>query len=296
MLSGIGDPSELGRHGIPVRHALPGVGKNLQDHLDFVISYQSRQTDMFGIGAVGTVNLTKAIFEWRKTGKGMIATPFAEGAGFIKSSPDLDRPDLQLHFVISMVDDHARKLHLGYGFSCHVCVLRPKSRGEVGLNDADPLSAPRIDPKFLSDPADAALLLKGVKQMRQIMHAPALAKYHHKELYTAGIHADAELLEQIRNRADTIYHPIGTCKMGTDDMAVVDPQLRVHGIAGLRVVDASVIPTLMGGNTNAPTIMIAERAAEWMKADRQQKTAGNLAVDTQHNDYKEPLATKELSI
>jgi choline dehydrogenase-like flavoprotein len=296
MLSGIGDPVELGRHRITVRHALPGVGKNLQDHLDFIISYQSKQTDLFGIGAVGMVNLIKAIFEWRKTGKGMIATPFAEGAGFIKSSPDLDRPDLQLHFVISMVDDHARKLHLGYGFSCHVCVLRPKSRGEVGLNDADPLSAPRIDPKFLSDPDDAALMLKGVKKMRQIMHAPALAPYHHKELYTADVHADEELMEHIRMRADTIYHPVGTCKMGTDDMAVVDPQLRVHGIAGLRVVDASIIPFLMGGNTNAPTIMIAERAAEWMKADMQHKVAGSLAAEPQHNGYQETLANKELSI
>jgi choline dehydrogenase-like flavoprotein len=278
MLSGIGDPVELGRHAIPVQHALPGVGKNLQDHLDFTISCRSTQKDVFGIGFAGGIAITKAMLEWRRTGKGMLATPFAEGAGFIKSSPELDRPDLQLHFVISMVDDHARKLHIGYGYSCHVCVLRPKSRGEVGLTDADPLSPPKIDPKFLSDEDDARLLLKGAKQMREIMNAPSLAKYRRCELHTEGVHEDEALMQQIRARADTIYHPVGTCRMGTDAMAVVDPQLRVHGIEGLRVVDASVFPTLIGGNTNAPTIMIAERAAEWMKAGVGSTTVGAAPV------------------
>ncbi|HEY8711171.1 MAG TPA: GMC oxidoreductase, partial [Burkholderiaceae bacterium] len=267
MLSGIGDPDELARHGIAVHHSLPGVGKNLQDHLDFILSYKSKETDLFGIGAVGTFNLIRAVLEWRKSGKGMLSSPFAEGAAFIKSSAQLDRPDLQLHFVISIVDDHARKLHLGYGFSCHVCVLRPKSRGEVGLTNADPLSAPRIDPNYLSHADDAALLLTGVKQTRKILRSPALVKYRHKEIYTENVESDEELLQHIRARADTIYHPVGTCRMGTDSMAVVDPQLRVRGVAGLRVVDASVMPTLIGGNTNAPTIMIAERAAEWMRAD-----------------------------
>lgn len=266
MLSGIGDPAELARHGIAVQHALPGVGKNLQDHLDFILSYKSKDTDLFGIGAIGTVNLVKAILEWRQTGKGMIATPFAEGGAFIKTTPDLARPDVQLHFVISIADDHARKLHLGYGFSCHVCVLRPKSRGEVRLNDGNPRSAPQIDPQYLSVPDDMATLLKGVRKMREILRSPAFARYRDKELYTAEVESDEQLAEHIRLRADTVYHPVGTCKMGSDAMAVVDPQLRVHGIAGLRVVDASVMPTLIGGNTNAPTIMIAERAAEWMRA------------------------------
>ena len=267
MLSGIGDPAELSAHGIAVQHPLPGVGKNLQDHLDFIIGYKSRETDLFGLGAVGAVNLVRAMLEWRKTGKGMVATPFAEGAAFIKSLPELDRPDLQLHFVIAIVDDHARKLHPGYGFSCHVCVLRPKSRGEVGLNDANPLSPPRIDPKYLSHPDDVASILKGARQLHKILNAPALSKYRLREIYATDISNDEALLQSIRARADTIYHPVGTCRMGTDPMAVVDPQLRVHGVTGLRVVDASVMPTLIGGNTNAPTIMIAERAAEWMRAD-----------------------------
>ncbi len=272
MLSGVGDPATLARHGIAPRHALPGVGQNLQDHCDFILSYRSKQTDLFGIGAAGTLNLVKAMRQWRKDGSGMIATPFAEGGAFLKSSPELARPDLQLHFVISMVDDHARKLHTGYGFSCHVCVLRPKGRGEVGLSGADPLAPPRIDPRFLSDDEDVALLLEGTRRMRRIVHAPALAKYRHRALHAEAA-SDAEWVQQIRSRADTIYHPVGTCRMGAADdaAAVVDPRLRVRGIGALRVVDASVMPTLIGGNTNAATIMIAERAAEWMRAGR---TAG----------------------
>jgi hypothetical protein len=146
-----------------------------------------------------------------------------------------------------------------------VCVLRPKSRGEVGLYDANPLSAPRIDPKFLSHPDDLALLMDGARKTHAIMGAPSLAKYAPRSIYPVDFNDDAALEAAIRARADTIYHPVGTCKMGTDAMAVVDPQLRVHGLEGLRVVDASVYPNLTSGNTNAPTIMIAERAAEWLR-------------------------------
>ena len=270
MLSGVGEPAALARHGIALRHALPGVGQNLQDHCDFIVSYESKETDLFGLGAVGTLNLAKAMRQWRRDGSGLIATPFAEGGAFVKSSPELARPDLQLHFVISMVDDHGRRLHAGYGFSCHVCVLRPRSRGEVGLDSADPLAPPRIDPRFLSDDEDVALLLEGTKRMRQIVRAPALAKYRQRELHTEGVESDAALVQHIRARADTIYHPVGTCRMGAADDAgaVVDARLRVRGLDALRVVDASVMPTLVGGNTNAATVMIAERAAEWMRAGR----------------------------
>ena len=265
QLSGVGREEDIRPHGIEMRHHLPGVGQNLQDHLDFTLAYKSRDRDNFGISLPGSVSLLGHILNWRKTGTGMIATPFAEGAAFFKTDPAGDRADVQLHFVISIVDDHARKLHLGHGFSCHVCVLRPKSRGSVALESSDPMAAPRIDPGFLSDPEDLDVLMKGVRKTRQIMAAEPLARYIHKELFIEGEPDDAALEQHIRNRADTIYHPVGTCKMGIDDMAVVDPQLRVHGLDGLRVVDASVMPRLVGGNTNAPTIMIAEKAADMIR-------------------------------
>lgn len=265
QLSGVGREEDIRPHGIEMRHHLPGVGQNLQDHLDFTLAYKSRDRDNFGISLPGSVSLLGHILNWRKTGTGMIATPFAEGAAFFKTDPAGDRADVQLHFVISIVDDHARKLHLGHGFSCHVCVLRPKSRGSVTLESSDPMAAPRIDPGFLSDPEDLDVLMKGVRKTRQIMAAEPLARYIHKELFIEGEPDDAALEQHIRNRADTIYHPVGTCKMGMDDMAVVDPQLRVHGLDGLRVVDASVMPRLVGGNTNAPTIMIAEKAADMIR-------------------------------
>jgi choline dehydrogenase-like flavoprotein len=265
MLSGIGPGAELRRHGIGVRKDLPGVGQNLQDHLDFTVLWKSKDADMIGVGGRGTLNLLGEIRRWKKDGTGLLSSPYAEGAAFIRSSPDVERPDLQLHFVIAMVDDHGRKLRLGYGFSCHVCVLRPFSRGEVGLADGSPLSPPRIDPRFLSDERDAALLLRGAKLTRGLMQSPALTRYRHKELYVSGDVSDETLMSEIRARADTIYHPVGTARMGTDAGAVVDPQLRVKGVERLRVVDASVMPTLVGGNTNAPTIMIAEKAAELIR-------------------------------
>ena len=268
QLSGVGRANDITHHGIKMVHELSGVGQNLQDHLDFTQSYKTNDTDNFGIGLIGTARLTAAIFKWWRKGTGMLATLFAEGAAFFKTDAALDRPDIQLHFVISVVDDHARRLHLGYGYGCHVCALRPYSRGEVFLRSADPLADPGIDPKFLSDPRDLDTMIAGAKITREIMQTQPIAKYQKRELFGLTDNmTDAEWETHIRARADTIYHPVGTCKMGTDDMAVVDPQLKVHGLQGLRVVDASVMPTLVGGNTNGPTIMIAEKCADMIKAE-----------------------------
>ena len=267
QLSGVGRCEDITPHGIGMVHELPGVGQNLQDHLDFIMGYKSKDTDNFGIGLRGSVKLIAEMLKWRKDGKSMIASTITECGSFFKTDPSLDRPDVQNHFVISIVDDHARKLHWGYGYSCHVCVLRPYSRGEVFLKSADPFAAPGIDPKFLSDERDLQTLIRGAKMTRAMLEAPAMAKYKHKELFGVSDQTtDAEWEQHIRNRADTVYHPVGTCKMGHDDLAVVDSSLRVHGMQGLRVVDASIMPALVSGNTNAPTIMIAEKAADMVKA------------------------------
>ncbi|MGL4488765.1 MAG: GMC family oxidoreductase [Rhizobiaceae bacterium] len=265
MLSGIGPKDELQRHGIALRHELKGVGENLQDHLDFIVCWKSKITDGLALSVKGTWILLKEMLRWRRDGTGLVASPGAEGGAFLKTSAALSEPDIQLHFVAGLVDDHLRKIHLGAGFSCHICALRPFSRGSVKLKSAKHTDAPEIDPNYLSDRRDLDIMIKGAKMVDQILKSPALGTYRKKEIYTGDVQSDADWERHIRARADTIYHPVGTCKMGVDEMAVVDPHLRVHGLQGLRVVDASVMPTLIGGNTNAPTIMIAERAADFIK-------------------------------
>ncbi len=260
LLSGIGPEDELRAHGIPVAHALEGVGRNLQDHLDHTILYTSPRPDVVGFNPAGLMRLVKAWKPYSAHGTGLLTTPGAEGCAFFDSRPGLSRPDLQAHFVVAIVDDHMRRMHLADGWSLHVCVLRPESRGHVGLYDANPASPPRIDPNFLSDPRDLDTLTAGVRQMEALVAAPPLAPWRGKRLYPHD-GSDAGIAADIRARADTIYHPVGTCRMGRDADAVVDPACRLRGIDGLRVIDASIMPRLIGGNTNAPTIMIAEKMA-----------------------------------
>lgn len=268
LLSGIGPEAELRAHGIPVRHALEGVGLNLQDHLDHTLLWTSPRPDVVGLNPRGLMRLARAYRPWRDHGTGLMTTPGAEGGAFLSSRSGLSRPDIQLHFLVALVDDHFRRLRFSDGWGVHVCVLRPESRGTVGLRDANPASPPRIDPAFLSDPRDLDVLKAGLRIAETAMAAPELEPWRGRRLYPHD-GSDAAVEADIRARADTIYHPVGTCRMGRDGLAVVDPSLRVHGLAGLRVVDASVMPRLIGGNTNAPTIMIAERAAAMIRqADR----------------------------
>ena len=269
MLSGIGPAAHVRGHGIPVVLDLPGVGENLHDHPDVVMVVNApKVTDLFGISPGGVLNMLKGIFEWRRHRSGMLTTNFAEAGGFIKSAPEEAIPDLQLHFVVGKLVDHGRKTVLGHGYSCHVCLLRPKSRGTLRLASADPQVMPLIDPAFLQDPDDVARLVRGFKVMRQLLQQPALARHGGQESKaSAGAQSDAQIEQFVRNHADTIYHPVGTCRMGRDAMAVVDARLRVHGVAGLRVVDASVMPSVVGGNTNAPVIMMAEKAVDMIRQD-----------------------------
>ncbi|MGQ7818210.1 glucose-methanol-choline oxidoreductase [Pseudomonas sp. A46] len=266
MLSGIGPEAELKPQGIAVQHELPGVGQNLRDHPDVVLCYKSRDTSLMGLSVSGSPKMGKAVFDYLRRRQGPLSSNCAESGGFLRTDASLERPDIQLHAVIGTVDDHNRKLHWGHGFSCHVCVLRPKSIGSVGLNSADPSAPPRIDPNLLGHDDDVKTLLKGYRMTREIIAQAPMARFGLKDLYSKDLHSDEQLIQLLRKRTDTIYHPVGTCKMGQDEMAVVDSRLRVHGIDGLRVIDASIMPTLVGGNTNAPSIMIAERGAEWVAA------------------------------
>ena len=277
MVSGIGPATDLQQLGIDVVADLP-VGRNLQDHLDVIVNRRVDDTDLLGLSPVGAVKLLRAIQRWRRERRGVLTSNFAEAGGFVRTLPELTRPDVQLHFVIGMVDNHNRTLHWGHGMSCHSCPLRPKSRGTLTLASRDAHEAPRIDPGFLSDTEDLETMVRGFKLVRRIFAQPAFAAFGggdlSRELYFSDVRTDDEIRAAIRARADTIYHPVGTCRMGADDRAVVDPQLRVRGVEGLRVVDASIMPTLISGNTNAPVVMIAERAVEFIRRGQAALRAG----------------------
>jgi choline dehydrogenase-like flavoprotein len=268
MLSGIGPAAALQRHGIAVVHDLPGVGLHLHDHVDVVQVWNAPQlTDLVGLSLTGAWRVAKGIVEWRFSRRGLLTTNFAEAGGFIKSRPEEATPDLQLHFVIAKLVDHGRRTVFGHGYSCHVCLLRPLSRGSVTLAGPDPHAAPVIDPNFLGEHDDVERLVRGFKLMRLILKQPALARHGGRESEdSARARSDTEIEQFVRDHADTIYHPAGTCRMGTGPLDVVDAQLRVQGMQGLRVVDASIMPRLVSGNTNAPVIAIAEKAATMIKA------------------------------
>ncbi|KPK04478.1 MAG: glucose-methanol-choline oxidoreductase [Betaproteobacteria bacterium SG8_39] len=266
MLSGIGDGEALQRLGIPTLHHLPGVGRNLQDHVDFIFGHAVDSLDLLGFSPRGALRMLREFGRYRRARRGMLTTNFAECGGFLKLSPQSPAPDVQLHFVVGIVDDHARKLHLSHGLSCHVCLLRPKSRGSVTLASPDAGDAPRIDPAFYAEPEDLERMVEGYKLTRRLLDAPSLSRLYTRDLFTAGVETDDQIRDVLRARSDTVYHPAGSCRMGIDPLAVVDPELRVHGLEALRVVDASIMPTLVGGNTNAPAIMIGEKAADLIRA------------------------------
>ncbi len=269
MLSGVGDQHELAEHGIEVKKHLPGVGKNFHDHPDFIFGYKVSQIEgTFGLSIPGSIDLFKQIGRYRKERRGLITTNFAECGGFIKSSSEQTLPNLQLHFVVALVDNHARTMHAGHGISCHVCLLNPKSRGTIKISGPsidDPLL---IDPDFYGDESDLEEMVKGFKLTQELMQSDAFKSMIKEDLFTANVQTDDEIRQVLRDRSDTVYHPVGSCKMGVDEMAVVDARLRVYGIQNLRVVDASIMPKVVNGNTNAPAIMIAEKAVDMIRQDQ----------------------------
>lgn len=262
MLSGVGNPAVLSRYGVDVNAALPEVGQNLQDHLDATIINAITQPITFYARQKGLTRYANAMnYVFRRQG------PFRENGlevgGFLKSRSGLDRPDLQFQFVLGVMIAHGNERIEQDGVTMHVCQLRPESRGTISLSSADPFADPLIDPNYLAAETDRRAMRDGLKMAREILAQSALEPYRGEELRPgAGAASDTEIDAYIRRTAETIYHPVGTCRMGADADAVVDGALRLRGVDGLRVVDASVMPTLVGGNTNAPTIMIAEKAAD----------------------------------
>jgi len=280
MLSGVGPKEELAKHDIALVHELAGVGQNLQDHPDTVVVTHHKRNDLLAIRPKASWWLFKQALKYfpfslnttssEKKRMGILTSVVAESGGFIKSKPHLSRPDLQLHFIPAAFDNHGRDLKIlfNYGVSIHTCLLRPKSRGSVTLYGNTANLHPKITLNMLDHEDDQKDMIQAVKIARSILAQPPLSENNGNEIFPGkASQSDEQILEFLRNKANTIYHPVGTCKMGNDDMAVVDNNLNVHGIEGLRVIDASIMPTLISGNTNAPTIMIAAKIADVILAD-----------------------------
>ncbi len=265
MLSGIGPGAHLRDMGLPVLHNAPEVGANLADHLDVTVQAALNDRTAIGIAPSFLPRALRATWQYLRRGKGEFTSNVAEAGGFVRSDPGRDRPNLQFHFIPAYLHNHGRQPSLGYGLTLHVCDLLPKSRGRISLASPDPMAAARIQANYLSHPDDLPVLLNGFKLARRLIQAPALARHVRREtLPGPQVLTDAQLEADIRARAETIYHPVGTCRMGRDPASVTDPQGRVRGVEALRVVDASLMPQIIAGNTNAPTMMIAETIARQM--------------------------------
>jgi choline dehydrogenase len=266
MLSGIGPADELKRVGIPVVFDLPGVGKNLQDHLQAGVIYACKKPI-----TLETAQSLPNVFKYLTRRQGPLTSNIAEAGGFVKTHPNLPAPDIQFHFAPAYFFRHGfDNPKKGYGMSFGVTVVRPESRGEITLRSSDPLAHPVIRANYFSEYADMQTFVKGIEYALDISQSKPFDVYRGEEMWLSKSPHSAKVLrsssrlieEHLRAIAETIYHPVGTCKMGQDELAVVDAQLRVYGVKGLRIVDASIMPTITSGNTNAPTIMIGEKAAE----------------------------------
>ncbi|TKB46942.1 GMC family oxidoreductase [Thalassotalea mangrovi] len=270
MVSGVGPKEQLDTLQIPIVKALEGVGKNLQDHPDVCLVNQQSRSDLISALPSSLWWLAKHAVEYVRQKRGIFTTSLVETGGFIASKGLDHRPDIQWQFIAGAMDDHGRNLKMYgvQGTTLHTCILRPKSRGEIRLMSADIATPPVIDSKMLTHPDDMALMIEAVKLSRQVLSQPPLSAKNVKEIFPGEqVQSDEQIANFIREKSNNIYHPVGTCKMGNDDMAVVDSTLKVRGLSGLRVIDASIMPTLVSGNTNAPTMMIAAKGADLILAD-----------------------------
>jgi choline dehydrogenase len=271
LLSGVGPREELSKHGIPLRHELPGVGQNLHDHLDLYLVTRAKTRVGFSFHPSSWPKALLGLLLYAFFRRGYLTSNLAETGAFLRSQPDEPLPDLQWHFVPVVNTHHA--LRLGpvfrhYGYSITINENRPLSRGHVGLHSADPLAPPLIDPNYGAESREIERLVRGIKLARKVLAQPAFDAHRDVEMAPGpAVQSDEELSQWVRQNAESIYHPVGTCKMGLDALAVVDPRLRVHGLQGLRVVDASVMPSLIGGNTNAAVTMIGEKGAAMILED-----------------------------
>lgn len=281
LLSGVGPAEQLKKHGIVPVKDLPGVGQNLQDHFDAYVVMRSRTRLTTSLHPSSLWRTLKALFLYVFQRRGEATSNVAEAGGFQRSGPQEPIPDLQLHFVPSVNARHGLDLWpllRHYGYTLMTYELRPRSRGEVRLQSADPLAPPAIDPRYLQDGRDLDKMVLALRNARRIFAQPAFAPHNLEELEPGeALQTDAQLRDWLREHAETLYHPVGTCKMGSDPLAVVDARLRVQGVSGLRVVDASIMPTLIGGNTNAAATMIGEQGARMLLEDAQRAQAESAA-------------------
>jgi choline dehydrogenase len=268
QLSGVGPAELLNQHGIAVVLDAPGVGNDLQDHMQVRIMMRGRQAITLNDIVNSPLRRVMAGAQYAALRKGPLTIAAGTSGAFFRTSPRLATPDIQIHFLPFSTDKMGEKLHAFSGFTASVCQLRPESRGSLRIKSADPMVSPEIRINYLATETDRTAFVEGLKILRRILGAPALKPYVVEELDPGPkVSTDAELLQYCRQRGSTIYHPTSTCRMGNDPLAVVDQRLRVRGIDGLRVVDGSVMPDLVSGNTNAPIVMIAEKASDMILAD-----------------------------
>jgi len=277
QLSGVGRASFLREMGIPVVKDLPGVGENLQDHLQHRLIYKVRRPITTNDELRTLAGKLRIGLKWLFFRTGPLAIGINQGGLFTRVMPESKTPDIQFHFATLSADMAGGKPHEWSGCTFSVCQLRPESRGSVMIKSPDPFEPPALQPNYLTSEVDCRCAVEGIKFARRLAAQPALGEYIAEE-YRPGADAadDPALLEFARNHGATIFHPAGTCRMGSDAMAVVDERLRVHGIAGLRVADCSIMPTLTSGNTHAPVVMIAEKAADMIRADAHEPRRANV--------------------